>query len=121
MSDLPKLVRDKIPDIIKESGASCAFEILPDLPDIRQHFLVLKLAEELHEFEDATSSIPSSRDSIAEEAADMLQVCMDLWSLWGLSLEDVLAIAQSKAQDRGGFGEGVYLLSVRKGDPQFTP
>ena len=121
MSDLPKLVRDRIPDIIKESGASCAFEILPDLPDIRHHFLVEKLKEETREFEEAVNSIPSSQEAKTEEAADMLQVCMDLWAVWDISPEDVFAACIDKQQARGGFGEGVFLLSIRKGDPQFTP
>ncbi len=119
MAKLPKLVRDLIPDIIEESGKACTCQLLPEDRDIRRHFLIDKLQEETKEFDKACDDLAlgtSDANPVLEEAGDMLQVCLDLWSLWGLSLEDVSSAAALKCKERGSFAGGVFLMSVREGD-----
>jgi len=104
MSDLPKLVRDKIPEIIKESGKDYVAYAVDDLVLIR--WLSKKLDEELNEFRTAE---PADK---LEEAADMLEVCRSIWSTAGLKLEDIIATADKKNLKRGSFKEGIILWEI---------
>ena len=87
MSSLPKLVRDKIPEIIRESGKDYIAYAVDD-PALTK-WLNKKLGEELNEFCTAEQA-----DKL-EEAADMLEVCRNLWSAAGLELEDIIAAADN--------------------------
>ena len=119
MARLPKLVRDNIPHIIEESGKACTWRRLPDDRMIRSHFLEDKLDEETAEFAEACGAhdlAKTDRTPVLEEAGDMLQVCLDLWSLWDLSLEEVIEAARLKRETRGGFASGTFLMSVSEGD-----
>jgi len=119
MARLPKLVRDNIPHIIEESGKACTWRRLPDDRIIRSHFLIDKLDEEAIEFDEAAEAhnlAKTDRTPVLQEAGDMLQVCLDLWSLWGLSLEEVIEAARHKREARGGFASGIFLMSVSEGD-----
>jgi len=101
---LPKLVRDKIPEIIKRSG---------DIPTQRivggkelNVFLIRKMVEEVSEFEDSPC---------LEEAADIYEVFLALLDNWKLKLSDVKQIAKIKKQDHGGFQEHIVLEQVING------
>lgn len=97
-----KLVRDNIPDIIRESGRTCRCYIVETK---EQHFAFLKekMQEEMQEFLD---------NPCLEEAADMLEVIKALVSIEGLDFTDVIEKAANKANDRGGFTAGVILTQV---------
>ena len=101
-----KLVRDKIPEIIRSNGEEPEIRILSD-EEYKQE-LEKKLLEEYHEVLDATGA------SRIEELADMLEVMISLASLEEKTLDDIIAVADKKREKRGGFKEKIYLKSVKR-------
>ena len=99
-----KLVRDKIPNIIKAKGETPVVRILDEVE--YKNELEKKLYEEYTEVLNA-----SGADRI-EELADMLEVMISLAKLENKSLEDILKIRQEKKNKRGGFEEKIYLEKV---------
>jgi predicted house-cleaning noncanonical NTP pyrophosphatase (MazG superfamily) len=97
-----KLVRDKIPEIIAGAGKTCDIQEIKDNQKVIE-LLEAKLLEELAEYKEA-------RD--VEEIADMLEVLMSLSERLGTSRSDLLALAEKKAEKRGKFAKGLYLVSV---------
>ena len=97
----PKLVRDRIPAIIAESGRSCRTTVLTE-PAFRAALLA-KLVEEAQEVQTASS------DEILTELADVLEVFDALLSAQQLSWPEVLQRQKQRRQDRGGFGSRLQL------------
>ena len=96
-----KLVRDRIPEIIEQSGKTCAIRILPEHEYLAA--LDAKLQEELNEYQ---------QDKSMEELADLLQVMMAVAEARGYDFAQVEAIRQEKAKKRGGFRDRIFLESV---------
>lgn len=101
-----KLVRDKIPDIIKANGEEPETRVLSD--EEYKEELEKKLLEEYHEVLEATGS-----DRL-EELADMLEVMLSLAALEDKTLDDIIATADQKRIKRGGFKEKIYLKRVKR-------
>ena len=99
-----KLVRDKIPNIIKEKGETPVVRILDENEYKKE--LENKLYEEYKEVIEATG------DSRVEELADMLEVIRALAKLENKDLNDIIAIADKKAEKRGAFEEKIFLEKV---------
>jgi len=97
-----KLVRDKIPKVIKATGKECEFEIAPK--EERYKLLEAKLNEEVNEF---------LEDKNLEELADVMEVLFGLADTLGYSEEELLKVREKKREERGGFKEGIVLKSVR--------
>lgn len=97
----PKLVRDKIPKIIEESGRGCKVH-KATIPEY-QVLLYDKMIEELSEF---------CLDPCLEEAADMYEVFLSILRHWDLDLSDVVFAASDKREARGGFRDGIVLDEV---------
>jgi len=97
-----KLVRDKIPEVIKATGKECEFEIAPK--EERYKLLEAKLNEEVNEF---------LEDKNLEELADVMEVLFGLANSLGYSEEELLKARDKKREERGGFKEGIVLKSVR--------
>ena len=97
----PKLVRDKIPDIICAAGKECKTH----KADVREYQKLLydKMVEELSEF---------MEDPSVEEAADMYEVFLSILRNWELDLSDVVFKAEDKRQERGSFREGIVLDEI---------
>ena len=95
-----KLVRDRIPAIITESGKSCTTRILEDGEYLG--YLDEKLNEELAES--------------LEELADLMEVIRAVVKARGFSLEELEAIRSQKAAQRGGFEEKIFLMDVKTGE-----
>lgn len=100
-----KLVRDNIPDIIKNNGGSPSVRILSD--DEYKLELEKKLLEEYNEVLEAATT----KDRI-EELADMLEIIKALAELENVTLEDVIEVANVKRLKRGGFSDKIYLEKV---------
>lgn len=96
-----KLVRDRIPEIIKASGRTCTTRILSD--DEYLHMLEAKLDEELAEFH---------KDRTLEELADLMEVIFALADARGCPPEELERIRARKAGARGGFGGRIFLKEV---------
>lgn len=101
-----KLVRDKIPEIIKNNGEEPIICILNDVEYKKE--LEKKLLEEYHEV------IVSSGNDRIEELADMLEIIKFLALLEGKSFEDVINVADEKNIKRGSFEDKIYLEKVLK-------
>ena len=102
-----KLVRDNIPDIIVSNGETPITRILSS-EEYKQE-LEKKLYEEYQEVLNTTNS----KDRI-EELADMLEIIISLAKLEERSLDDVIEVAKTKREKRGGFEERIYLEKVIK-------
>lgn len=99
-----KLVRDKIPEIIKSNGEEPITRVLTD--DEYKIELEKKLNEEYQEVLNATG-----KDKV-EELADMLEVIKSLAKLENATLDDVIAIANAKSSKRGAFNDKIFLEKV---------
>jgi len=93
-----KLVRDKIPEIIKKNGDVPITHIATE--DEYQEKLLAKLQEEVDEF---------YKDSNAEELADILEVIYALGDLYGIDKEELEQLRKAKAEKRGGFKDKIIL------------
>jgi len=102
MSNLPKLIRDGIPKLIRERGASPKIRLL-DSEELNS-WLVRKLREEVSEFE----KMPS-----IEELADILEVVISLTVNLGVTFEDVEKERKRKFLERGGFQQGICSRTLR--------
>ena len=99
-----KLVRDRIPEIIKANGENPITRVLDDMEYKEE--LEKKLHEEYLEVLDAAG------DSRIEELADMLEVMEALASVENKTLEDVLSVKAKKQEKRGAFKDKIYLEGV---------
>lgn len=95
-----KLVRDKIPELIRKQG---------EIPNVRvldreeyTRCLDRKLDEEVAEFH---------RDRNLEELADILEVVYALAENMGHTKEELLEACQKKHDERGGFRDRIFLIS----------
>ncbi len=98
-----KLVRDRIPEIIEQSGRPCTTKILTDTEYL--HMLEVKLDEELAEYH---------KDQNIEELADLLEVIRAVVIARGYTLEDLEKIRAEKARLRGGFEKKILLKEVQE-------
>lgn len=96
-----KLVRDKIPEIIKKAGKTPEYEILSQAEYIEM--LEKKLDEETAEYH-ASKNV--------EELADILEVLFAIGKTKGVSPEQLDNIRVEKAEKRGKFDERFFLKSV---------
>ncbi|GAB3802243.1 pyrophosphohydrolase domain-containing protein [Virgibacillus kimchii] len=100
-----KLIRDRIPEIIENTGKSFKTEILSDERYIAE--LKKKLNEEVGEYQEAAN------DSDAlEELADILELMHALAGEHGGSIGKVEQIRKKKAEKRGAFNDKIFLIEV---------
>ena len=97
-----KLVRDKIPEIISESGKSVAYRKLNE--EEYKVALELKLDEEVLEFHE--------NPSIAE-IADIAEVLYALIEAYGYRVIDVIKYRAAKREEKGSFDERIFLEEVK--------
>jgi len=96
-----KAIRDKIPEIIQESGEKCNIQTLSD-----EKFLVeieKKLSEEVTEYQN---------DKNPEELADILELIYRIAQLKGISKQELEQIRIKKLQGRGGFDKNLFLMDT---------
>lgn len=98
MTDYNKLVRDKIPEIIKAKGEKVEFHRADD-PEFLEKARA-KLREETDEF--IQSNDP-------DELADLLEITYAVAGAMGLSEADLNQRRQLKHQERGGFDKKIIL------------
>ena len=96
-----KLIRDKIPEIIEQSGKKCIIEVMDN--DTYIEYLDQKLNEELAEYQ---------QDKSIEELADLLEVIYAVVAARGYSVEELERIRLEKAKERGTFEKRLLLKSV---------
>ena len=96
-----KLVRDRIPEIIENTGKTCVTEILSNEDYLRM--VDAKLDEELAEYH---------KDQNIEELADLMEVIYAAVIARGYTLEQLEQIRAEKAATRGGFTKKILLKEV---------
>ena len=95
------LIRDKIPEIIEQSGKNCIIEVMDNYTYIE--YLDQKLNEELSEYQ---------QDKSIEELADLLEVMYAVVVARGHSVAELERIRLEKAEKRGAFEKKLLLKSV---------
>jgi predicted house-cleaning noncanonical NTP pyrophosphatase (MazG superfamily) len=96
-----KLVRDKIPEIIKKNNRNPIIYVADDKEYLKR--LYDKLIEEMEEFKENPSP---------EELADILEVCDAIRDYFGINPEKVEKIKNKKYKERGGFSNKIILKDV---------
>lgn len=93
-----KLVRDKIPEIIENSGRRAQYHFLSE----EEYLTALdkKLLEEVEEYQ---------ADKNLEEMADILEVLYTICSARGYTREDLEEKRKEKFFKRGGFEKKLFL------------
>ncbi|MCS0789943.1 nucleoside triphosphate pyrophosphohydrolase [Cytobacillus firmus] len=102
-----KLVRDRIPEIIAQTGKNYSSRILDQSEYVKE--LKKKSLEELEEYINANNN-----DEALEELADLLEVIHSLAEFHGASIEKVEELRKQKAEKRGGFNEKIFLIEVKE-------
>ena len=100
-NDLPKLVRNKIPEVLEAAGRSYRGHVAAS-PEFDQRLLD-KMLEETEEFRESPS---------LEELADIYEVFLAILDNWKYSLDEVIGAAKKKRDARGPFSFGVILDEV---------
>ena len=93
-----KATRDKIPEIIENSGRTCKVKILNDdefLAEIEK-----KLSEEVEEYQ---------KDHNVEELADIMEVVYRIAQLKGVSNEELEKIRIKKVHEHGSFEKNLFV------------
>ncbi|TMU87116.1 phosphoribosyl-ATP pyrophosphohydrolase [Bacillus sp. BHET2] len=100
-----KLVRDRIPEIIEETGKAFTTRVLSE----EEYLIELKKKsfEELEEYHDA-----ESREEAIEELADLMEVVHAFAKSHNTSLDEIESIRREKANNRGGFDKRIFLNKV---------
>ncbi|MDI6505522.1 nucleoside triphosphate pyrophosphohydrolase [Bacillus wiedmannii] len=100
-----KLIRNKIPQIIKANGKTPTTRILNEDEYIKE--ICRKTQEELTEYIEAKTT----SDKL-EELSDLLELINALAEYEGATLEEINNIRKKKAKERGGFSNRVFLIEV---------
>lgn len=100
-----KLVRDKIPDLIRADGGEPVVEILNGQDLV--FALKDKVVEEAQEVREA-----ESRKDLIEEIGDAYESLDALAREAGISQSEIRIARERKAAEKGVFNEGLYLESV---------
>lgn len=102
-----KLVRDNIPNIIKNNGEESIIRILDDAEYRKE--LYKKLLEECNEVINS-----KNKEELLEELADVLEVIRSIAKLENNELDDVIEISDQKKLKRGGFEKRIFLEKTYK-------
>ena len=101
MTEYDKLVRDRIPEIIRENDETPVTRVV-DGPEYRER-LREKLCEEAAEFRESGD---------VAELADVLEVVAAIRDAEGIADGELEELREAKADERGGFADGVVLERV---------
>ena len=101
MKKYNKLVRDKIPEIIKSKGEIPKTRILNNVEYKEE--LNKKLQEEMKEY---------LEDNNPEELADLVEVIYALLDSMNVSIKDFEKLRLEKVEKRGAFKEKIFLEEV---------
>ena len=105
---MKKIVRNKIPAIIKESGRSCKYRKIRGKERVTA--LVNKIVEEAEEVLDAYEN--GTVSEFREEMADLYEVFQETLRHTSSNLGDVLSAGILKNLEKGDFSDGVFLEEI---------
>lgn len=95
-----KLVRDLIPDIVRDSGSSARFRVATPLD--KRSLLLAKVVEEALELQE---------NPCVEELGDILDVLDAVRRELGIEVEELVDARAKKTAARGGFELGIVMVS----------
>jgi len=97
-----KLVRDRIPEIIRAAGEAA--------DTVRLNRIDYRTALDLKLIEEATEVVQSEDDARIEELADVYEVLLAIAAHLGISWSTILKTAALKRGTHGGFGDRLWLV-----------
>ncbi len=101
-----KLIRDKIPEIMKRNGKS--FKITECTNENFPIYLDKKLKEEMKEY--FTAQTPKDR---VEELYDIVEICETIaLEVYGVSERNFIIEKSKKRKERGGFDKRIILKHI---------
>lgn len=101
-----KLVRDKIPSIIKGEGKECVTRVLTEREFKRA--LVTKVVEEGQELMQA-----SNRHELVDELGDLYELIEKIMMIYKVDKHEIDAHRIKKNMSKGGFDERIFLETVK--------
>jgi predicted house-cleaning noncanonical NTP pyrophosphatase (MazG superfamily) len=96
-----KAIRDKIPEIIRNSGKECEVKTISDTEFL--FALEKKLHEEIAEYDESKS---------VEELVDLLEVIYRIAELHKVDANKVELMRKQKNEERGKFSKNLYLIKT---------
>ena len=103
-----KLVRDKIPEIIKRDNCEPKTRTLDSKEFLVELFK--KMSEEAQEFIEAKDD----KNAVMKEITDIYEIIDTVIRLYGLNKEEIIALQEKRREERGGFKNMVFLESVEE-------
>ncbi|MFK7780703.1 MAG: nucleoside triphosphate pyrophosphohydrolase [Candidatus Gracilibacteria bacterium] len=103
---MKKLVRDKIPEIIKSNGEECSYYIASSYEYNIELFK--KLLEEALEVQKV-----KNKEELTEELADVMEVIKAICIKNGINEDDIEKVRFEKKEKKGGFD---YKIILKKDD-----
>ena len=100
-----KLVRDNIPNIIRQNGEEPITRILSDDD--------YKIEPEKKLLEECKEVLESKNEERIEELADLLEVIISIGKLEGKTFEELIKACEQKRAKRGSFEQKIYLVKVK--------
>lgn len=104
MKKYGKLVRDRIPEIVKQAGKSVTWRKLS--PEEFRLALRAKVLEEAKELVNAAD------DTLLSELADLVEIIEAILQAYDLTRDELEAARQKKNDERGAFTRRLFLESV---------
>jgi len=102
-----KLVRDRIPEIIRENDDECDCQIMND--DEFRKMLKEKLVEEAVELVKA-----NSKKKMVNELADISEIIETILDSEQITAQEVETKKKEKKEERGGFEKKIKLISTKE-------
>ncbi len=100
--DYHKLVRNRIPEIIRREGRQCETRIASD-----EEFVSLLRTKLIEEAQEAATA---SGAEMVKELADLLEVMDALVAAYNLDYDAIRVRQAERRRDRGGFDKRLILL-----------
>jgi len=105
MKKYNKIVRDNIPEIIKERGGKCSFHLAREMDACV--YLVDKIKEEADEL------MPMlNRNGAIDELADLQEIIVALAKKQNYTMEQVEKVRLLKREERGSFDKNIILIET---------
>lgn len=104
-NEYPKLVRDNIPEIIKQKTEQNIEQRILESDEEYLQYLLKKVIEESIELEHSVE-----KGNMQEELADVTEVINTIIKLKGYTWQDIATVQQEKREKNGGFEKRILML-----------
>jgi predicted house-cleaning noncanonical NTP pyrophosphatase (MazG superfamily) len=104
-----KLVRDKIPQIMRTKGIEPEVRVLGDI-----EFGEYALAKLVEESQEAAAARYAHHERLVEELADVAEVFDAICGHFSITPAELLAAREKKRREKGGFERRLLLIPARQ-------